>query len=73
MASRRMDSAQIDKKSLRNLIEDVALIKRLVLSMAENEEHLEVAEDIIREIEAGRKAGRKDFVSHKDVLKEFCK
>lgn len=60
---------QVSKEDFQKLIEDVALIKRVLLKQTESEEDLEPADDVIEEIEEGKKAPEEDFISHEDILK----
>ncbi len=66
---------QVNKKDLQKLVEEIASLKQMIEEISESvaENNLELSDDVIQEIEEAKKAPEKDFVSHEDVLNEFCK
>ena len=61
--------------SLQKIGEELAGLREAVEEMREIilEDSLELADDVVQEIEEGRRAGKEEFVSQEDVEAEFLK
>lgn len=66
---------QVNREDLQELVKEIASLKQMIEEISEvvAENNLELSDDVIQEIEEAKKAPEEDFVSHEDVLNEFCK
>jgi hypothetical protein len=65
----------MEQMSLQKIGEELAGLREAVEEMREIilEDSLELADDVVQEIEEGRRAGKEEFVSQEDVEAEFLK
>jgi len=58
------------RKDLNEIKIEIALIKDWIL---DDEFGLEIADEVVEEVEESRKKNGRDLISHEEVLKKFCR